>query len=81
VISSGPSTSTSALTETLLYPGQQVGHGAEVTAGAFYWGMDSVGADGRPGVHRPIEEIDLEQFDFEGFEREQARPAVANRRS
>ena len=28
----------------------------------FYWGMDSVGREGRPRAHRAIEEIDLEQL-------------------
>jgi catechol 2,3-dioxygenase len=44
----------------------------------FYWGMDTVGREGRPHAHRAIEEIDLEHFDFEAFEREQASSAVAN---
>ena len=37
----------------------------------FYWGMDTVGRQGRPRAHRAIEEIGLEQFDFEAFTREQ----------
>ena len=36
----------------------------------FYWGIDQVGWDGRARPHAPIEEIDLEQFDFAGFVRE-----------
>jgi catechol-2,3-dioxygenase len=36
----------------------------------FYWGMDTVGRQGRPRAHRAIEEIGLEQFDFEAFTRE-----------
>jgi len=35
----------------------------------FYWGIDTVGWDGQPRAYAPIEEIDLEAFDFEGFER------------
>lgn len=42
----------------------------------FYWGMDSVSRDGRPRAHSAIAEIDLEQFDFEAFEREQQSAAV-----
>jgi hypothetical protein len=33
--------------------------------------MDTVGRQGRPRAHRAIEEIGLEQFDFEAFTREQ----------
>jgi catechol 2,3-dioxygenase len=36
----------------------------------FYWGIDTVGWDGRPREYAPIEEIDLESFDFDGFERQ-----------
>lgn len=35
----------------------------------FYWGIDSIGWDGRPREYGPIEEIDLERFDFDEFER------------
>jgi hypothetical protein len=38
--------------------------------------MDTVGREGRPLAHRAIEEVDLEEFDFEAFEREQLRPAA-----
>ena len=34
----------------------------------FYWGIDQIGWDGRPRAYPPIEEIDLEAFDFAGFE-------------
>jgi catechol 2,3-dioxygenase-like lactoylglutathione lyase family enzyme len=36
----------------------------------FYWGIDQVGWEGRARPYAPIEEIDLEQFDFAGFVRE-----------
>lgn len=36
----------------------------------FYWGIDQIGWQGTPRAYRPIEEIDLESFDFEGFVRE-----------
>ncbi len=39
----------------------------------FYWGMDHVGWDGRPREYPPIEEIDLEEFDFDGYLRERDR--------
>lgn len=38
--------------------------------------MDRVGGDGRPRAHSAMVEIDLEQFDFEAFEREQQSAAV-----
>jgi catechol 2,3-dioxygenase-like lactoylglutathione lyase family enzyme len=40
----------------------------------FYWGIDEIGWTGQPRAYRPIEEIDLEEFDFEAFaaERESA---------
>jgi catechol 2,3-dioxygenase len=45
----------------------------------FYWGIDTVGWDGRPREYAPIEEIDLEAFDFEGFVAGRERAAVAAR--
>jgi catechol 2,3-dioxygenase-like lactoylglutathione lyase family enzyme len=36
----------------------------------FFWGIDTIGWEGRARPYAPIEEIDLEQFDFEGFVRE-----------
>ncbi len=33
----------------------------------FYWGIDQVGWEGRARPYAPIEEIDLERFDFAGF--------------
>ncbi len=44
----------------------------------FYLGMDTVGRQGRPRAHRAIEEIDLEQFDFEAFTREQDAAAAVS---
>ena len=44
----------------------------------FYWGMDTVGGEGRPRAHSAIAEIDLEQFDFEAFEREQQSAAAVH---
>ena len=44
----------------------------------FYWGVDTVGRQGHPRAHRAIEEIDLEQFDFEAFTREQDAAAVSD---
>jgi len=40
----------------------------------FYWGLDEVGWDGLPRASEPIQEIDLERFDFAAFvaEREEA---------
>lgn len=35
----------------------------------FYWGIDDIGWDGVPRAYDAIEEINLEEFDFEGFER------------
>lgn len=33
----------------------------------FYWGIDEVGWQGRPREYAAIEEIDLEDFDFDAF--------------
>ena len=33
----------------------------------FFWGIDEVGWDGLPREYEPIQEIDLEAFDFAGF--------------
>lgn len=45
----------------------------------FYWGIDEIGWQGQPRAYKPIEEIDLETFDFDQFvsEREQAALSVA----
>jgi catechol 2,3-dioxygenase len=43
----------------------------------FYWSIDQIGWDGRPREYAPIEEIDLEAFDFERFLEERARAATA----
>ena len=44
----------------------------------FYWGIDEIGWDGLPRVYPPIQEIDLNAFDFEAYEqeREAARTRV-----
>lgn len=36
----------------------------------FYWGIDQIGWDGVPRPYPPIQEIELEAFDFDAFERE-----------
>lgn len=41
----------------------------------FYWGIDEIGWNGRPRDYPPIEEIDLESFDFEGFVADRERAA------
>jgi catechol 2,3-dioxygenase len=33
----------------------------------FYWGIDDIGWDGQARAYDPIQEIDLEDFDFVGF--------------
>ena len=33
----------------------------------FFWGIDEIGWDGVPREYEPIEEIDLEAFDFEAY--------------
>jgi len=43
----------------------------------FYWGIDEVGWDGRARPYAPIEEIDLERFDFARFVREREADAAA----
>lgn len=45
----------------------------------FYWGIDEIGWDGRPREYPPIEEIDLETFDFEAFVAERDRAAAGER--
>jgi catechol 2,3-dioxygenase-like lactoylglutathione lyase family enzyme len=34
----------------------------------FYWGIDQIGWDGQPREYPPIEEIDLDSFDFAAFD-------------
>ena len=46
----------------------------------FYWGIDSIGWDGRPREYGPIEEIDLERFDFEAYEQQRDAAAAATTR-
>jgi catechol 2,3-dioxygenase-like lactoylglutathione lyase family enzyme len=41
----------------------------------FYWGIDQVGWDGRPRAYPPIQEIELEEFDFAAYEDERERAA------
>lgn len=36
----------------------------------FYWGIDQIGWDGLPRAYPPITEIDLENFDFDGWRRD-----------
>lgn len=45
----------------------------------FYWGIDAIGWDGRPREYGPIEEIDLERFDFDAHEREREHAAARAR--
>ena len=47
----------------------------------FYWGIDDIGWDGRPREYLPIEEIDLEQFDFDAFLARREQAALAAGRS
>ena len=44
----------------------------------FYWGIDQVEWEGRARPHGPIEEIDLERFDFAGFARAREADAAAS---
>lgn len=41
----------------------------------FYWGIDQIGWDGIARRYDPIEEIDLEDFDFEGYLERRAKEA------
>ena len=41
----------------------------------FYWGIDTIGWDGQPRQYGPIEEIDLDGFDFDEFERQRQQEA------
>ncbi len=47
----------------------------------FYWSIDQVGWDGIARPYPPIEEIELEAFDFESFEEDRERMAEAFRKS
>jgi catechol 2,3-dioxygenase-like lactoylglutathione lyase family enzyme len=42
----------------------------------FFWGIDQVGWEGRPRAYDAIEEIDLLEFDFQGFVREREADAL-----
>jgi catechol 2,3-dioxygenase-like lactoylglutathione lyase family enzyme len=42
----------------------------------FYWGIDEIGWDGIPRAYDPINEIDLENFDFEGYMMRRANEAA-----
>lgn len=44
----------------------------------FYWGIDTIGWDGRPRQYGPIEEIDLEAFDFDAFEHQRQNAQAGN---
>jgi len=46
----------------------------------FYWGIDSIGWEGRPREYGAIEEIDLERFDFKAYEQEREDAAAARSR-
>ncbi|ANL69793.1 glyoxalase/bleomycin resistance protein/dioxygenase family protein (plasmid) [Rhizobium phaseoli] len=41
----------------------------------FYWGIDQIGWDGIARPYPPIEEIELETFDFQAFEDDRERMA------
>jgi catechol 2,3-dioxygenase len=41
----------------------------------FYWGIDQIGWDGVARAYPPIEEIELEKFDFEMFEEDREKMA------
>jgi catechol 2,3-dioxygenase-like lactoylglutathione lyase family enzyme len=43
----------------------------------FYWNIDQIGWDGMPRPYPPIQEIELEDFDFDAYERERDRMAAA----
>ncbi|HWH25123.1 MAG TPA: VOC family protein [Pseudolysinimonas sp.] len=45
----------------------------------FYWNIDQIGWDGRPRPYPPIQEIELEDFDFDAYEAERERMAAADR--
>lgn len=45
----------------------------------FYWSIDHVGWDGVPRAYPPIQEIELEDFDFEAYEVEREKQAEAER--
>lgn len=45
----------------------------------FYWNIDHVGWDGIPRAYPPIQEIELEDFDFEAYEVEREKQAGAER--
>jgi catechol 2,3-dioxygenase-like lactoylglutathione lyase family enzyme len=42
----------------------------------FFWGIDQIGWESRARPYRPIEEIDLERFDFDQFIRERDAAAT-----
>jgi catechol 2,3-dioxygenase-like lactoylglutathione lyase family enzyme len=43
----------------------------------FYWGIDQIGWEGRARYHDPITEIELEDFDFEGYLEQRRKDAIA----
>jgi catechol 2,3-dioxygenase-like lactoylglutathione lyase family enzyme len=46
----------------------------------FYWAIDQIGWQGAPRAYPPIEEIELEQFDFAAYIAERDRAAAAMER-
>jgi catechol 2,3-dioxygenase len=43
----------------------------------FYWGLDQIGWQGVPRAYEPIEEIDLETFDFTAYVQQRQHDAAA----
>lgn len=43
----------------------------------FYWGIDTIGWDGKARPYDPIEEIDLETFDFDAYTARRESDATA----
>ncbi len=46
----------------------------------FYWNIDQIGWDGIPRPYAPIQEVELESFDFEAYEVERERIAAEAQR-
>ena len=44
----------------------------------FYWNIDQIGWDGRPRPYPAIQEIELDDFDFEVYKEERGRQATAD---
>lgn len=45
----------------------------------FFWSIDQIGWDGVARAYPPIQEIDLEEFDFDGFHEARERDAARYR--